>query len=184
MLNNIISSVISNAITAALDKSIQSKTVKMAGESAEEFIEGEGCEGKYTFFVSGYYIALSFKFFTKFVVAVLVFCIAMMCIFDQADAGIITVCVLIALMFPVFRAITAKRMMIVAYRKGEIVIMNSKNEFLCRMPSSAIYDAEVTRSKVIIPWNGRKYVIRRDVRDNDGAVKKMLEFYRFDMMKI
>ena len=38
MLNNIISSVISNAITAALDKSIQSKTVKMAGESAEEFI--------------------------------------------------------------------------------------------------------------------------------------------------
>ena len=50
MLNNIISSVISNAITAALDKSIQSKTVKMAGESAEEFIEGEGREGEYTFF--------------------------------------------------------------------------------------------------------------------------------------
>ena len=105
MLNNIISSVISNAITAALDKSIQSKTVKMVGESAEEFIEGEGCEGEYTFFVSGYYIALSFKFFTKFVVAVLVFCIAMMCIFDQADAGIITVCVLLALMFPVFRSV-------------------------------------------------------------------------------
>ncbi len=184
MLNNIISSVISNAITAALDKSIQNKTLKMAGESAEEFIEGEGCEGEYTFFVSGYYIALSFKFFTKFIVAVLVFCIAMMCIFDQADIGIITVCALLAALFPILRVITSKRMMIIAYRKGEIVIMNSKNELLCRMPSSAIYNAEVTRSRVVIPWNGRKYVIRRDIRDNDGAVKKMLDFYRFDMMKI
>lgn len=183
MLNSIISSVISNALTAALDKSIQNKTLKMAGEGADALNEIRG-EGEYTLFVSGYYIGLSFKIFTKFVVGTLVFCIVMMCIFDQADAGIITVCVLLALMFPVFRAITAKRMMIVAYRKGEIVIMNRKNELICRMPSSAIYDAEVTRSKVIIPWNSRKYIIRRDVRDNDGAVKKMLEFYRFDMMKI
>lgn len=183
MLNNIISSIISSALTAALDKSIQNKTLKMAGEGADALNEIRG-EGEYTLFVSGYYIGLSFKIFTKFVVGVIVLCIAMMCIFDQADAGIITVCALIALMFPVFRVITAKRMMIVAYRKGEIVIMNRKNELLCRMPSSAIYDADVTRSKVVIPWGGKKYIIRRDIRDNEGAVKRMLEFYRFDMMNI
>ena len=183
MLNNILLSIISNALTAALDKSIQNKTLKMAGEGADALNEIRG-EGDYTLFVSGYYIGLSFKIFTKFVVGTIVFCIVMMCIFDQADAGIVTVCALLAVLFPVLRAITAKRMMIVAYRKGEIVIMNRKNELVCRMPSSAIYDADVTRSKVVIPWDGKKYTIRRDIRDNEGAVKRMLEFYWFDMMNI
>lgn len=179
MLNNIISSIISSAITAAMDKGIKNKTLKMAGESADALGEGD-----YTFFVSGYYLGLSFKFFTKFAVVVIAFCMVMMCVFDQADIGIMAACALMLVACIAFRIVTARRMMIVAYRKGEIVIMNSKNELLCRMPSSAIYDADVTWSKVVIPWDGRKYVIRRDVRDNDGAVREMLEFYRFDMMKI
>ena len=181
MLNNIISSVISSALNAAMDKGIKNKTLKMAGESAEALGEGD-----YTFFVSGYYLGLSFKFFTKFIVVVLAFCMVMMCIFDQADIGIMTVCALMLAASIVFRIVTARRMMIVAYRKGEIVIMDRKNELLCRMPSSAIYDADVTWSKVVLhcPWDGKKYVIRRDVRDNDGAVREMLEFYHVNMIKI
>ena len=73
-----------------------------------------------------------------------------------------------------------RRMRVVVYWSGGILFLDRKGNEIVQMPSMVLHQAVIKRSKIIIPWEGKRYIIYRNVKDNEQDVREMLAFYGID----
>ncbi len=176
MMNNIMQKIIQKvtqgAVTAAVDKAI----VKRARKVAQE--DGRGWNGNFQSMVSGYYTGLSLQYLGTVLVVILV--VSMAGMWFTGDREDLWVFFTITVLFVIIMVIVKRRMRVIVYWAGGIMFLDRKGNEIIQMPSQALYQAVIRPSKIIIPWEGKKYIIYRNIQDNEQDVKKMLAFYRLE----
>lgn len=65
----------------------------------------------------------------------------------------------------------------IVYWEGGLLFMDRGGNMVSKIPSSALSRVKFKGRKIIIPYNGKKYVIVRFKNDNEKDVQEMLQFY-------
>lgn len=77
----------------------------------------------------------------------------------------------------VYTIVLQKNMWTIVYWEGGLLFMDRGGNMVSKIPSSALSRVKFKGRKIIIPYNGKKYVIVRFKNDNEKDVQKMLQFY-------
>lgn len=173
MIQNIIQQAVQHAVqqaaTAAIEKAIAVKAKKEAQS------DGRKWRGDFRCLVSGYYSGLTFRYIGIPFLVFMILCAIGTWVTDEPVYTLIFLA--FAVLFVILIQVTTKRMLMVVYWDGGIMLLDRKDNVIAQMPSSILRQAEIKRGKIVIPWNGKKYTIKRDPQDNEQAVGEMLEFY-------
>lgn len=173
MIQNIIQRAVEHAVqhavTAAVEKVIAIKTKKAAQT------DGQNWRGDFHCLVSGYYAGLTIRYIgIPFVIFII------LCVFGTWITGELIytlIFAVFALVFVVLMQISQKKMRVIVYWDGGIMFLDRGENVIVQMPSSVLGQAVIKRSKIVIPWDGKKYTINRNYQDNEQAVREMLAFY-------
>ena len=77
----------------------------------------------------------------------------------------------------VYTIVLQKNMWTIVYWEGGLLFMDRGGNMVSKIPSSALSRVKFKGRKIIIPYNGKKYVIERFKNDNEKDVQEMLQFY-------
>ena len=77
----------------------------------------------------------------------------------------------------VYTIVLQKNMWTIVYWEGGLLFMDRGGNMVSKIPSSALSRVKFKGRKIIIPYNGKKYVIVRFKNDNEKDVQEMLQFY-------
>ena len=77
----------------------------------------------------------------------------------------------------VYTIVLQKNMWTIVYWEGGLLFMDRGGNMVSKIPSSALSRVKFKGRKIIIPYNGQKYVIVRFKNDNEKDVQEMLQFY-------
>ena len=77
----------------------------------------------------------------------------------------------------VYTIVLQKNMWTIVYWEGGLLFMDRGGNMVSKIPSSALSRVKFKGRKIIIPYNGKKYVIVRFKKDNEKDVQEMLQFY-------
>ena len=77
----------------------------------------------------------------------------------------------------VYTIVLQKNMWVILYWEGGLLFMDRGGNMVSKIPSSALSRVKFKGRKIIIPYNGKKYVIVRFKNDNEKDVQEMLQFY-------
>ena len=77
----------------------------------------------------------------------------------------------------VYAIVLQKNMWTIVYWEGGLLFMDRGGNMVSKIPSSALSRVKFKGRKIIIPYNGKKYVIVRFKNDNEKDVQEMLQFY-------
>lgn len=77
----------------------------------------------------------------------------------------------------VYTIVLQKNMWTIVYWDGGLLFMDRGGNMVSKIPSSALSRVKFKGRKIIIPYNGKKYVIVRFKNDNEKDVQEMLQFY-------
>lgn len=169
IMQKLVQSVLQNAVSAAADKAIAIKARKVAQE------DGQGWSGNFHSMVSGYYAGLTMHYLGTALIVILIVCMAGMWL--TGDRAYLWRFSLLMAVFIIAMVIMKGRMRVVVYWEGGIMFLDRRGNEIVQMPSQVLNQAVIKRSKIIIPWEGKKYIIYRNAQDNEQAVKEMLAFY-------
>ena len=76
----------------------------------------------------------------------------------------------------VYTIVLQKNMWVILYWEGGLLFMDRGGNMVSKIPSNALSQVKF-KGKIIIPYNGKKYVIVRFKNDNEKDVQEMLQFY-------
>ncbi len=68
-------------------------------------------------------------------------------------------------------------MWVILYWEGGLLFMDRGGNMVSKIPSNALSQVKFKGRKIIIPYNGKRYVIVRCKNDNEKDVQEMLQFY-------
>ena len=77
----------------------------------------------------------------------------------------------------VYTIVLQKNMWVILYWEGGLLFMDRGGNMVSKIPSNALSQVKFKGRKIIIPYNGKKYVIVRFKNDNEKDVQEMLQFY-------
>lgn len=77
----------------------------------------------------------------------------------------------------VYTIVLQKNMWTIVYWEGGLLFIDRGGNMVSKIPSSALSRVKFKGRKIIIPYNGKKYVIVRFKNDNEKDVQEMLQFY-------
>ena len=77
----------------------------------------------------------------------------------------------------VYTIVLQKNMWTIVYWEGGLLFMDRGGNMVSKIPSSALSRVKFKGRKIIIPYNGKKYVIVRFKNDNEKDVQERLQFY-------
>ncbi len=172
IIQKLIEGMTKDIITNVVNKIVERKARQVAQK------EGQGWEGSFHSMVSGYYTGLSFQYLG--IILVVVLAVSMTGMWLTGDREDLWIFFTIMVLFLVVTVIMKRRMRVVVYWSGGILFLDRKGNEIVQMPSMMLHQAVIKRSKIIIPWEGKRYIIYRNVKDNEQDVREMLAFYGID----
>lgn len=172
IIQKLIEGMTKDIITNVVNKIVERKARQVAQK------EGQGWEGSFHSMVSGYYTGLSFQYLG--IILVVVLAVSMTGMWLAGDREDLWIFFTIMVLFLVVTVIMKRRMRVVVYWSGGILLLDRKGNEIVQMPSVVLRQSVIKRSKIIIPWEGKRYIIYRNVKDNEQDVREMLAFYGID----
>lgn len=174
MIQEIVTRQVENILQKVLTKVVDESARKKAQEMAEN--TGTSLNSNFHCVVSGYYVAILFQY----LMIPLAMLLLVVGIVDGRTEELSMRIVLIgsALLFLSLVVLARTHMFMLIYWDDGMLLMDRKGNTMAQIPSSAWNEVIIVKkSQIIMPWNGKKYVIVRNPKDNEQAVREMIAFY-------
>lgn len=174
MIQELVTRQVEHILQKMLTKVIDESARKKAQEMAEN--TGTSLNSNFHCVVSGYYVAILLQYL---LIPIAILCILFIPIYGTTEQMWFNIYfIAMACFFLLLVLFATKRMLILIYWDGGMLLMDRKGNTFAQIPSSVWNQVVIIKkSRIIIPWNGKKYVILRNPKDNEQAVREMIAFY-------
>ena len=168
---NLIQMIVAQAATTAFEVIMQKKTLDLIESSEKEWNEN------FRYFVSGYYEGIAIRYLWPVLCIFLVLCTIGSYISGSENWGYSLFFMACAIAMFVYTIVLQKNMWVILYWEGGLLFMDRGGNMVSKIPSNALSQVKFKGRKIIIPYNGKRYVIVRCKNDNEKDVQEMLQFY-------
>lgn len=175
MIQRAVQHAVQHAVTKAVEKAISVKAQKAAQADGREW------RGNFHCLATGYYAGLTLRYIGIPFIIFMILCMLGTWISDEPMYTLLFG--VFAVAYFILMQMAEKKMRIVVYWDGGIMFLDRKDNVIVQMPSSVLRQAVIKRSKIVIPWEGKRYTITRNLQDNEMAVREMLAFYGLSEQK-